>query len=609
MPSDHQLDESITLTCAVCSKPFHPRRGVSRLPRTCSASCIQRLRLRSRFGTPLDAPQGKGAERECPQCHQGFIAKHARQIYCSNLCHLSVALSKVRNSNNPEARERLRHIQLQKIAEGTHAFIASGKVGKPSKPSTRARPLSKPRIPTSRADLSLTVPSEDTPITGTSGNLPPLPNIPESQDGERAEDIIASSLSASWTSLTFPLLGHAAQDEWRHMGELREDQADKALRYEEVQTSEGRTVILAGQGSYLGVENGALLAHQGRTHGVPAPAKEFFYPALHTVRRILWVGAHGHLTGTMTLAAAAWCQREGVHLTVLDGSGFPLLEVLPATHQDAALRRRQWLISSGIVLPGSPHAGAIVRTLVRRKVEGQYQALIKHSELPGQVACLNVFQDWQQWLSLDQPTAPQQNVDYLRMLEARLALAYFRAWEGWALTWSKPDVRRIPPHWLTARTRISPLAPHNNGRHAIDPLNACLNYCYAALASQCRQSLYQEGFDLAGGFLHADKPGRDSLVYDVMELERGAVDDLLLSFLGRTALHYGDFARKQDGSLLLHPQLTRLLLAECRVPQSRVDGHAKWLRLLLLPGNGDIHNEGSSREDSLARDSDSTESM
>jgi CRISPR-associated protein Cas1 len=118
----------------------------------------------------------------------------------------------------------------------------------------------------------------------------------------------------------------------------------------------------------------------------------------------------------------------------------------------------------------------------------------------------------------------------------------------------------------------------------VDPLNACLNYCYACLASQCRQALLAEGFDLACGFLHADKPGRDSLTYDVMELERGAVDDLVLTFLGKTTLHYGDFARAQDGSLTLHPQLTRLLLASCRVPQARVDEHARWLKRFLLAG-------------------------
>jgi CRISPR/Cas system-associated endonuclease Cas1 len=101
--------------------------------------------------------------------------------------------------------------------------------------------------------------------------------------------------------------------------------------------------------------------------------------------------------------------------------------------------------------------------------------------------------------------------------------------------------------------------------------------------------LLAEGLDPTCGFLHADKPGRDSLTYDLMELERGAVDDLLLTFLGKTTLHYGDFARAADGAVTLHPQLIRLLLAHVRVPQARLDGHARWLRLLLAGvGGGEL---------------------
>jgi CRISPR-associated endonuclease Cas1 len=365
------------------------------------------------------------------------------------------------------------------------------------------------------------------------------------------------------------------------LGDMRKTQADTALRLEAL-TSEGRTVILAGQGSYLGVEGGALILHQGRTHGVPAPEKERLYPALHGVRRILWIGAHGHLTGTLTLAAAAWLQREGIPLSVLDSGGFPLLELAPArVPQDIALRRRQWLISSGVSLPNMPDAPAIAREFVRRKVAGQQRTLQGHAELPGQSHALAVIARHLAWLCLEPAPDIQRSIPYLRTLEARLALAYFRAWEGWPLRWAKPDARRAPPHWLTARSRTSPRSSQGNARHAVDPLNACLNYCYACLASQCRQALLVEGLDPTCGLLHADKPGRDSLTYDLMELERGAVDDLLLTFLSKTTLHYGDFARAPDGTITLHPQLTRLLLSKVRMPQARLDGHARWLRLLL----------------------------
>jgi hypothetical protein len=116
----------------------------------------------------------------------------------------------------------------------------------------------------------------------------------------------------------------------------------------------------------------------------------------------------------------------------------------------------------------------------------------------------------------------------------------------------------------------------------VDPLNAALNYAYALLEGQCRQALTRLGFDVACGFLHADKPGRDSLVYDLMECERGTVDGLVLDFLTCTTLHWGDMTPVSDGSCRLHPQLARAVVAACRVEQARLDAPARWLRDVLL---------------------------
>jgi CRISPR/Cas system-associated endonuclease Cas1 len=88
----------------------------------------------------------------------------------------------------------------------------------------------------------------------------------------------------------------------------------------------------------------------------------------------------------------------------------------------------------------------------------------------------------------------------------------------------------------------------------------------------------------ACGFLHVDRDGRDSLVYDLMECARGTMDGLVLAFLARTVLHAGDFVRTAEGGCRLHPQLARVVVATCRVGQAAVDEHARWLRERLLAG-------------------------
>jgi CRISPR-associated protein Cas1 len=374
--------------------------------------------------------------------------------------------------------------------------------------------------------------------------------------------------------LTFPPLGEAARAAWQEIGELRAAQADKALQIQQAR-GEGRTLILAGQGSYLGIEDGALIVHQGRTHGLPAPAKERLYPGVHGVSRIFWLGRDLQPSGTLTLAALAFCRREGIQVALLDGAGEPTLSVSPDAPSATVLRRRQY------TLPPDEQV-RIARLILTRKLESQRTTALQHPELPNQARALDALDMALSWLHLPEATPYLSTADGLLMYEARCARAYWAAWPGLTIRWERKMLRRIPPHWLMVRERTSPLAGNRNARHAVDPANALLNYAYGCLESQVRQALTLAGFDLSCGLLHSDKPGRDSLVYDLTECERGAVDDLVLAFLGKTVFRAGDFARMPDGGLRLHPQLARAVVASCRPPQDRVDADARWLRSLLL---------------------------
>ena len=52
-----------------------------------------------------------------------------------------------------------------------------------------------------------------------------------------------------------------------------------------------------------------------------------------------------------------------------------------------------------------------------------------------------------------------------------------------------------------------------------------LNYCYTVAAGRLAAHLAALGALLAIGFLHGDKPGRFSLVYDALEPVRPLVDN------------------------------------------------------------------------------------
>jgi CRISPR-associated protein Cas1 len=76
--------------------------------------------------------------------------------------------------------------------------------------------------------------------------------------------------------------------------------------------------------------------------------------------------------------------------------------------------------------------------------------------------------------------------------------------------------------------RVIPAAlgwPGRETRGAGDPLNSALNYGYGVLYAQVEQALILAGLDPYAGFLHADRPGKPSLVLDLIEEVRQTVVD------------------------------------------------------------------------------------
>ena len=69
---------------------------------------------------------------------------------------------------------------------------------------------------------------------------------------------------------------------------------------------------------------------------------------------------------------------------------------------------------------------------------------------------------------------------------------------------------------------------------ATDPVNSLLNYGYAVLRTRVEQAITNAGMDVFAGFIHADRPGKHSLTFDMMEEFRSvAVDRLVVGLLNR----------------------------------------------------------------------------
>jgi CRISPR/Cas system-associated endonuclease Cas1 len=78
---------------------------------------------------------------------------------------------------------------------------------------------------------------------------------------------------------------------------------------------------------------------------------------------------------------------------------------------------------------------------------------------------------------------PPETVNELRLLEARSAVAYFRAWYATSLLWRTSARHPIPDEWRTVGPRFTRVYG-SGSRNASHPVNAILNYAYAVLQSQ-----------------------------------------------------------------------------------------------------------------------------
>ncbi|MDR2967893.1 MAG: CRISPR-associated endonuclease Cas1 [Methanobacteriaceae archaeon] len=98
-----------------------------------------------------------------------------------------------------------------------------------------------------------------------------------------------------------------------------------------------------------------------------------------------------------------------------------------------------------------------------------------------------------------------------------------------------------------------------SGRYAKDPVNSMLNYGYAILQGEIWRALHLAGLDPYCGFLHSDRYGRTSLVFDLMEeFRQQIVDKSVLSLLNKNQVKKADFEFNK-GSIIILEKARHLL--------------------------------------------------
>jgi hypothetical protein len=219
---------------------------------------------------------------------------------------------------------------------------------------------------------------------------------------------------------------------------------------------------------------------------------------------------------------------------MLERDGSVLAVTGPVRSSDARLRRAQSLAGqSGAALQ-------IARQLITQKLTGQERLANDHLHDPHAARIIASARD---------ALTTAETIPAIRLLEAQAALAYWSAWRAVPIMYPKNDLRRVPDHWRTFGTRVSPLT--GSPRLAVNPPNAMLNYLYALLESESRLAAAALGLDPAIGLMHADTDARDSLACDLMEPIRPLVDAYVLDWITREPLRREWFFEQRNGNCRL----------------------------------------------------------
>lgn len=138
------------------------------------------------------------------------------------------------------------------------------------------------------------------------------------------------------------------------------------------------------------------------------------------------------------------------------------------------------------------------------------------------------------------------DLESLRGLEGTGATAYFRVFDDMIL-------QGKDTFFFHGRNRRPPL----------DACNALLSFAYSLLAHDCASALESVGLDAYVGFLHRDRPGRESLALDLMEELRPCfADRFVLTLINNRVIKASCFQFRESGEVQLTDEGRKVFLQQ-----------------------------------------------
>ncbi len=277
-------------------------------------------------------------------------------------------------------------------------------------------------------------------------------------------------------------------------------------------------LIVSERGSFIG-------KHQGRLRVSKDNERQREVPIMH-LRQVIICGNGVAISSDAVRA----CSEEGIPIHFISANGTPHASLYSAGLTGTVLTRRAQLRAYD-----GPAGVALARAFTLGKL-GNQANLLRYAAKNRKETAPDVYEqlmavagevvDYQHAVERLTGDSIDEIRDALMGIEGRYAARYWQA------------IGALVPAELNW--------PGRETRGAADPFNQALNYGYGVLYGQVEHAIVLAGLDPYAGLLHADRPGKPSLVLDLIEEFRQAVVDRPL--LGQITRGW-QIGREEDGRL------------------------------------------------------------
>lgn len=288
------------------------------------------------------------------------------------------------------------------------------------------------------------------------------------------------------------------------------------------------TLFVLSDDTYLALENENVVIYRQEEVLGRVP--------LLGLENILYFGYRGASPALM-----GECAKRQIGLCFLRQNGRFLARVCGESQGNVLLRKKQYRVSDD-----EAESCRIARNFIVGKIYNSRAVLERAKRDHPMSVDVEALEEVSRELHSSMREARQaEQLEDLRGVEGNAARLYFSVFGEMILQ----NKEQFPFHGRWKRPPI--------GR-----VNAAISFVYTMLAHDCASALESVGLDAYVGFLHRDRPGRESLAVDLMEELRAVyADRFVLTLINNRVLKPKDFDERENGVVWLSEEGRKAVVA------------------------------------------------